>query len=631
MVLRALAAETHSLHDLTSSSVVYGQRYPRLQDLNHGPQRRLDLRRAREGLRPRAAGRGRAWSRTAIDDDRRFHLIGAEGRLLNGKQLAPLVQIVAELGRGDPASSRSASPTGEVVSGSVELGESVTTNFYGRRDVEGRLVEGPWSEAISTFVGRPLRLVQPVEPGAGRDRRPASVSLLSTGSLEAMREAGGVAEPIDPRRFRMLFGVDGVDPHEEDTWIGRRVRVGQAEVELCGNVGRCIVTSRNPETGARRSADARHPRRVPPRRRDHRAAAVRRLGQGDGAGTRAARRRRRPRLRPPCTRSSPPSRPTSTTPTPASRRCGGRSSAPARPGIGEIEALVLEAWARKRLAHVRGRRARPLLRPARPRRRPPAALRRAPLGARGADADRRQLAGAGRARLLHRDRRRPAGRRAPPPLPRPRAARLLDLYDEPLDGSAGDVIHGVADILLEELERSRDEHMRDIVATIQTDQYRLITREPEGVLVIQGGPGTGKTAVGLHRASWLLYTYRRELERSGVLVVGPNPVFMDYISHVLPMLGEERVEQRAVDELVDGRRGGAVATQPALARLKGDARLADVIAAAVRALPQPPEELLAIRLEGVELRLSPERGRRADRGGAGGVGRPRRRAASACG
>jgi len=167
--------------------------------------------------------------------------------------------------------------------------------------------------------------------------------------------------------------------------------------------------------------------------------------------------------------------------------------------------------------------------------------------------------------------------------------RLLDLYDEPLDGSAGDVVHGVADILLEELERSRDEHMRDIVATIQTDQYRLITREPDGVLVIQGGPGTGKTAVGLHRASWLLYTYRRELERSGVLVVGPNPVFMDYIAHVLPMLGEERVEQRAVNELVDGI--DVVRPEAAeVARLKGGARLAEVIAAAVRALPRPPEE-----------------------------------------
>ena len=181
---------------------------------------------------------------------------------------------------------------------------------------------------------------------------------------------------------------------------------------------------------------------------------------------------------------------------------------------------------------------------------------------------------------------------------------LLDLYDEPLDGSAGDFVHGVADILLEELERSRDRHMRDIVATIQTDQFRLITREPEGVLVIQGGPGTGKTAVGLHRASWLLYTYRRELERSGVLVVGPNPVFMDYISHVLPMLGEERVEQRAVDELAGVE--AARPEEPALARLKGDSRIGDVIAAAVAALPHPPSELLAVRLEGVELRLSPE-------------------------
>src|SRR3954468_2423059 len=166
---------------------------------------------------------------------------------------------------------------------------------------------------------------------------------------------------------------------------------------------------------------------------------------------------------------------------------------------------------------------------------------------------------------------------------------LVELYDEPLDGSAGDVVHGVADILLEELERSRDEHMRDIVATIQTDQYRLITLEPEGVLVIQGGPGTGKTAVGLHRASWLLYTYRRELERSGVLVVGPNPVFMDYISHVLPMLGEERVEQRAVDELTGVE--AARLEAPSVARLKGEARMADLLAAAVAAVPRPPTDL----------------------------------------
>src|SRR4051795_8196753 len=137
---------------------------------------------------------------TGIFDDRRFHLIGAEGRLLNGKQLAPLVQIVPDWVEDSGFLSLSF-PTGEVVSGVIELGERVTTNFYGRRDVEGRLVEGPWSEAISTFVGRPLRLVQPVEPGDGRDRRDAAVSMLPPGSLGALRKPGGIDEPIDPRRF----------------------------------------------------------------------------------------------------------------------------------------------------------------------------------------------------------------------------------------------------------------------------------------------------------------------------------------------------------------------------------------------------------------------------------------------
>src|SRR2546425_3857639 len=183
--------------------------------------------------------------------------------------------------------------------------------------------------------------------------------------------------------------------------------------------------------------------------------------------------------------------------------------------------------------------------------------------------------------------------------------KLLDLYDEPLDGSAGDVVHGVADILLEELERSRDAHMRDIVATIQSDQYRLITLDPDRVLVIQGGPGTGKTAVGLHRASWLLYTHRTQLERSGVLVVGPNPVFMDYISHVLPTLGEDRVEQRAIDALV-GLHDVTRRDDVEVALLKGDAAMADAIADAVRALPSPPDELLGARVDGAFLYLEPD-------------------------
>src|SRR6476659_1193616 len=181
--------------------------------------------------------------------------------------------------------------------------------------------------------------------------------------------------------------------------------------------------------------------------------------------------------------------------------------------------------------------------------------------------------------------------------------KLLDIADEALDGSIVDGA-AVGDFLLEELERTRDARMRDIVATIQADQYRLITHDPNGTLVIQGGPGTGKTAVGLHRASWLLYTAREDLQHRGVLVVGPNRTFMEYVSHVLPALGEDSVEQRAVSELVDGvvpeRRD-----PPAVAELKADLRLAEVVRrAAELKLVSEPEELV-IRLEGsfVSVRL----------------------------
>jgi DNA helicase IV len=173
---------------------------------------------------------------------------------------------------------------------------------------------------------------------------------------------------------------------------------------------------------------------------------------------------------------------------------------------------------------------------------------------------------------------------------------VLDIADEALDGTVVDGA-AVGDFLLEELERDREAHMRDIVATIQADQYRLITHDPDGVLVIQGGPGTGKTAVGLHRASWLVYTLRERLQRRGVLVVGPNRTFMEYVSHVLPALGEDAVEQLAVGELV----GGVVAElrdPPAVAELKADTRLVDVVRrAAGLQLDSQPEEL-ALRLEG---------------------------------
>ena len=174
--------------------------------------------------------------------------------------------------------------------------------------------------------------------------------------------------------------------------------------------------------------------------------------------------------------------------------------------------------------------------------------------------------------------------------------RVVDIADEALDGSIVDGA-AVGDFLLEELGRNRETHMRDIVATIQADQYNLITHTADTPLVIQGGPGTGKTAVGLHRASWLLYTAREQLAHRGVLVVGPNRTFMEYVSHVLPALGEDAVEQRAVGELVDGVEP-SLRDPPDVAELKADLRLVEVIRrAAELRLASEPEELV-LRLDG---------------------------------
>src|SRR5919198_156628 len=167
--------------------------------------------------------------------------------------------------------------------------------------------------------------------------------------------------------------------------------------------------------------------------------------------------------------------------------------------------------------------------------------------------------------------------------------------EEALNGSLADAAAAVDDFLLEELERARDARMRDIVATIQADQYHLIAREPEPPLVVQGGPGTGKTAVGLHRASFLLYSHRAELRR--VLVVGPNPAFMEYVSNVLPTLGEDSVEQRAVAELVPGVEV-TLADALDLQRLKADVRMADVLRRAAETSTEGEPQELVVRMEG---------------------------------
>jgi len=184
---------------------------------------------------------------TGVRENRRFHLIDDDGRLINGKFAGTLVQVAAATDHdGGLLSLRF--PDGSVEDGPVTLGEPAETNFYGR-PVAGRLVNGAFAEALSQHVGRPLRLVRVDEPGAGSDRGvDGSISAVSRASLEAIANEAG-EDSVDGRRFRMLFEVDGSAPHGEDSWAGRRVAIGDAVVRIHGLVGRCAVTSQNPETG----------------------------------------------------------------------------------------------------------------------------------------------------------------------------------------------------------------------------------------------------------------------------------------------------------------------------------------------------------------------------------------------
>jgi DNA helicase IV len=166
--------------------------------------------------------------------------------------------------------------------------------------------------------------------------------------------------------------------------------------------------------------------------------------------------------------------------------------------------------------------------------------------------------------------------------------------DEPLTGEATDEPPGLASTILEEeIERPRQGPMRDIVATIQPEQDDIVRADLGTSICVQGAPGTGKTAVGLHRAAYLLYAYRDRLSRQGVLVVGPNASFLRYIGDVLPALGEIDARQTTVDELVGSVKVTAVDASP-LARLKGDARMAEVLNAAVWSALRTPAAALVV-------------------------------------
>lgn len=185
-----------------------------------------------------------------------------------------------------------------------------------------------------------------------------------------------------------------------------------------------------------------------------------------------------------------------------------------------------------------------------------------------------------------------------------RARQVVSLEDEVLDLDAlrDDEVHLSGEgALFAAMAAQRTGRMNDIVATIQAEQDRIIRSDLAGALVVQGGPGTGKTAVALHRAAYLLYAHRRVLERSGVLLVGPSSAFLRYIDQVLPSLGETGVVATTMGDLLPGVSARAEEPTDLAARLKGDASMARVVARAVRARQRVPEHDVPFRLEGVDL------------------------------
>jgi uncharacterized protein YcbX len=181
-----------------------------------------------------------------VAGDRQFFLVDENDRLVNSKGLGVLQQIVPRYD-GEADSLTLSFPDGTTVAQPIGFNGSLNALFWSTT-VDVRVVEGPWSEAISEFAGRSLRLVRAYGPAPDRLRSGAA-TLLGTGSLRAIARTLGVDE-VDGRRFRMNFGIDGLGEHEEDEWLGRRVRLGEAVVVPIGNVGRCAVTTQNPDTGA---------------------------------------------------------------------------------------------------------------------------------------------------------------------------------------------------------------------------------------------------------------------------------------------------------------------------------------------------------------------------------------------
>ena len=183
--------------------------------------------------------------------------------------------------------------------------------------------------------------------------------------------------------------------------------------------------------------------------------------------------------------------------------------------------------------------------------------------------------------------------------------KVLDIDDDVLtpDALTEDITVIGEGALMAALGRARGDTMRDIVATIQREQDEAIRAPSAGVTLITGGPGTGKTAVALHRAAYLLYRNRRQMTGAGVLVIGPSPVFTNYISRVLPSMGEDSVDLRALGEILDGEQASYTDTAP-VAVIKGSPRMLRLLRKATRQMPPDVPTEMRIVYKGEVLKLA---------------------------
>ena len=185
---------------------------------------------------------------SGIPGNRLFYLMNEWGELFSGTEFGPLVQIRADYDPMSEILSLRFPDRVDVTAPADALGAAETTDFYGRT-VAAHVVEGPFAESISAFCSKSLRLLRCDVDGNGADVEP--ITVVSFDSVRDLAERGGLEGELDARRVRLNLELEGCEPYEEDSWAGREVRVGQATIEVGGQVPRCVFTTKSPDTGAK--------------------------------------------------------------------------------------------------------------------------------------------------------------------------------------------------------------------------------------------------------------------------------------------------------------------------------------------------------------------------------------------